>query len=346
MNMKRFDWIDTLKGIGITLVVASHIYTGEIRSFLGIFSMPLFFFIGGFLYSSKYDNQVYFKRKIVHLIVPYIAFILLLYPIQLIALLPQRQGFSVVDILKLILNPIIGGTFLWGLTSAFWFTTCFFITQQLANFIIRKVNPNQIIFYIIVLSGLSYLNYLVFKQFFLPQNAHVALAGTSIFLIGFLYRKLYSERNHSIISISVLFFVLCMIIYSNQASNLWSWSLLGTDMKRANYGMPVFSLLLAIGLILLLIDISKLLVKNAPLISKIIGALGQASMSILYLHLAFIYALKGLHSGISYIYLFVFSTALSFMIHAIMLKFSFTRAIFLGSYSDFEQIFLTRNQQV
>lgn len=195
------------------------------------------------------------------------------------------------------------------------------------------------------MSGLSYLNYLVFKQFFLPHNAHVAIAGTSIFLIGFLYRKQYSERNHSIISISVLFFVLCMTLYSNQASNLWSWSWFGMDMKRANYGMPVVSLLLAIGLILLLIDISKLVVKNVPLLSKIIGALGQASMSILYLHLAFIYALKGLDSGMSYINIFLFSTALSFMIHVIILKFSFTRAIFLGSYSDFEQIFLTRNQQ-
>ncbi len=79
MNKKRFEWIDTLKGIGITLVVASHIYTGEFRSFIGIFSMPLFFFIGGFLYSSKYDHQVYLKKKIVHLIVPYIAFILLFF---------------------------------------------------------------------------------------------------------------------------------------------------------------------------------------------------------------------------------------------------------------------------
>ncbi|MGK7922131.1 MAG: hypothetical protein AB4080_19210 [Trichodesmium sp.] len=136
-----------------------------------------------------------------------------------------------------------------------------------------------------------------------------------------------------------------MTLYSNQASNLWSWSWFGMDMKRANYGMPVVSLLLAIGLILLLIDISKLVVKNVPLLSKIIGGLGQASMSILYLHLAFIYALKGLDSGMSYINIFLFSTALSFMIHVIILKFSFTRAIFLGSYSDFEQIFLTRNQQ-
>ncbi|NES68881.1 MAG: acyltransferase family protein, partial [Okeania sp. SIO2D1] len=295
--MKRFEWIDTLKGIGICTVVAGHIYGGEIREMIHIFHMPLFFCIGGFLYSSKYNNQEYLKNKLIHLIVPYISFIILLYPIQLLTMLPQEDNFSFVDILKLIVNPIVGGVYLWGLTSAFWFITCFFITQQLANLIIKKANPHHLKFYIIFMTALSYLNALVLQKFWLPQNANVALAAVPLFLLGFLLRKHYSERNYYFISIpSVIISWLLIIFYSKQFPD--EWFFVGYQMKRSNYGMPIISLLLALGMILFCIDISKFLVKKIPAIAKIISALGQASMIILFLHLAFVYALKNLDLGI------------------------------------------------
>jgi fucose 4-O-acetylase-like acetyltransferase len=342
--MKRFEWIDTLKGIGIVAVVASHIYSGEIREFIGIFCMPLFFFVGGFLYSPKYNNREYLTRKLIHLIIPYVAFIILLYPVQLLTLLPQRQDFSFVDILKLILNPIIGGSYLWGLTTAFWFLPCFFITQQLANFLIKKFDTKRLVYCLTLMMVLSCLNYLFFQQVWLPQNAHVALAATPIFLIGFLFQRRSYQGTYYFLSIpSIIISLLLIIFHAKQIPTQWLF--IAYDMKRANYGIPAISLLLAIGLILFCIDISKLLVERVPLLAKILGLLGQASLLILCLHMTFIYALRGLNLGLSNFNLFILSTTLSLMIYLILLKFSFTRAVFLGSSSDFKQIFLRKNNQ-
>ncbi|NEQ73321.1 MAG: hypothetical protein F6K23_09705 [Okeania sp. SIO2C9] len=106
--------------------------------------------------------------------------------------------------------------------------------------------------------------------------------------------------------------------------------------------------MLAPGMILFCIDISKFLVKTIPAIAKIFSALGQALMIILFLHLAFVYALKNLDLGIlssNLFILFILSTTFSFISYMIIIRFSFTRAIFLGSAKDFEQIFITKNQQ-
>ncbi len=337
--MKRFEWIDTLKGLGIVCVVAGHVFYGNIRYFTGIFAMPLFFFIGGFLYSPKYNYREYITRKLIHLIIPYISFMILLYPVQLLTLLPQRQDFSFVDILKLILNPLIGGTYLWGLTTAFWFLTCFFITQQLANFLIKKLNSKSLVYCIVLMIILGYLNDLFFDNIWLPQNAHVALAATPIFLLGFLFRKTYHERPYYLLWIPSIIISLLLIVCRSKKI-IPQWLFITYDMKRADYGTPVISLLLAIGLILFLIDLSKFLVTQVGLFSKLFVLLGQASMVILCLHMAFIYALKGINSGISYFNLFIFSTTLSLISYLIILKFSVTRAFLLGIPSDFKKIVL------
>ncbi|MFM2380888.1 MAG: hypothetical protein RLZZ143_3471 [Cyanobacteriota bacterium] len=242
------------------------------------------------------------------------------------------------------MNPIIGGSYLWGLTTAFWFLPCFFITQQLANFLIKKFDTKRLVYCLILMTILGYLNYLFFQQIWLPQNAHVALAATPIFLIGFLFQRRSYQGNYYFISIlSIIISLLLIIFHARQIPTQWLF--IAYDMKRANYGLPVLSLLLAIGLILFCIDISRLLVERVPLLAKILGMLGQASLLILCLHMTVIYVLRGLNLGISNFNLFILSTTLPLMSYLILLKISFTRAVFLGSYSDFKQIFLRRNDQ-
>ncbi|MFM7407802.1 MAG: hypothetical protein ACKO3K_14390 [Cuspidothrix sp.] len=172
-----------------------------------------------------------------------------------------------------------------------------------------------------------------------------ALAATPIFLIGFLWKNRDSDKNSKIsliISLLVFAFLLLNIFDYNQFYQLWHF--LSYDMKRAICGVPVLSLLLAIGMIIFLSQISKFISKQVPLLSKIIGGLGEASMIILYLHMTFIYGLKGTNLVTSFFNLSILSIILSFLVYLIILRFSLTRAIFLGSYSDFEKIFLARNK--
>ena len=48
--MKRLDYVDTLKGIGILLMLMGHVPFGaNFDYYIHAFHMPLFFFISGFL---------------------------------------------------------------------------------------------------------------------------------------------------------------------------------------------------------------------------------------------------------------------------------------------------------
>jgi fucose 4-O-acetylase-like acetyltransferase len=49
----KIEWIDVIKGIGIVFVVAGHTYIGEVKDFIFLFHMPLFFFISGFLFTQQ-----------------------------------------------------------------------------------------------------------------------------------------------------------------------------------------------------------------------------------------------------------------------------------------------------
>ena len=55
----RIDWIDSLKGFGMLLVVLSHTAIDhDTNRILYAFHMPLFFLISGFLFSPhKYESR-------------------------------------------------------------------------------------------------------------------------------------------------------------------------------------------------------------------------------------------------------------------------------------------------
>lgn len=72
--MDRDILLDTLKGVGILLVVFAHTYLGGIRSVIYLFHVPLFFFLSGaaLCYSKAGGNL--FKSRIKSLLVPYLVF--------------------------------------------------------------------------------------------------------------------------------------------------------------------------------------------------------------------------------------------------------------------------------
>ncbi len=80
--MNRIAWIDSVKGIGILLVVLGHSGVPEwAKSLIFTFHMPLFFFLSGYLFNyTKYRSDVYWfiKTKFLRLASPYIiSFIVL-----------------------------------------------------------------------------------------------------------------------------------------------------------------------------------------------------------------------------------------------------------------------------
>jgi fucose 4-O-acetylase-like acetyltransferase len=71
----RLPWIDTLKGIAISLVVLGHaMNTGPFRNWIYLFHIPLFFLLSGYLHKPVSNLGVYARRKAKHLLLPYVCF--------------------------------------------------------------------------------------------------------------------------------------------------------------------------------------------------------------------------------------------------------------------------------
>lgn len=76
-NKSYLSYINILKSIGIILVVIGHGASGsKIEGFVGLFHMPLFFFIAGYLYKNKYDENIimFINKKIKSLYIPYLKY--------------------------------------------------------------------------------------------------------------------------------------------------------------------------------------------------------------------------------------------------------------------------------
>ena len=78
IDEKRDFRIDIAKGIGIFLVIAGHLvkYAHSTSVFIFSFHMPLFYFLSGYVCSSDFSKNKFWKR-IKSLLVPYLGFSLL-----------------------------------------------------------------------------------------------------------------------------------------------------------------------------------------------------------------------------------------------------------------------------
>ena len=126
--MKRLNYVDAAKGLGILLMVLGHIWTdacAEIVVWLYSFHVPMFFVLSGMMlkYTRKLEKSS-LKEIIIsrcrQLLVPYIVFETIY-----IALIGSRHQFNF-DILQwhwydgLILKPVNG---------PLWFLECLFVVE-------------------------------------------------------------------------------------------------------------------------------------------------------------------------------------------------------------------------
>ena len=87
-EVKRIDWIDTLRGLAMYFVIWGHCQKNKtiIRKYIYHFHMPLFFFISGLTFgeSDKLPFKDFVKRKFKGLIVPYITLNVICYILRIV----------------------------------------------------------------------------------------------------------------------------------------------------------------------------------------------------------------------------------------------------------------------
>lgn len=332
--MKNILWIDVIKGLGILTVVAGHIYGGEISRNIYIFHMPLFFFISGHLFNPTLEYKKYFIKKVAHLLIPYFSFLILLDSKAILGFIYNLVGNSMssdkfIFYKNHFCRIIYGGAELKGYFGVFWFITCLFITQQAFNYLTNKLKPNQLLITMLSSLIISYSNTYVFPNISLPWNANVVFGAMPIFYLGHLYRKQDFRINHILLHILGL----AIILFSSYfPANVY-------NMKSANYGIPIITLVSSLVIIL---NIKYLSVKIAnykfPLL--LLSEIGKASMAIMYLHQTLQFITSSHFSNDNTIR-FLIATIASYIIYLVLSKFRLGKAFFLGSYADLKGIFVS-----
>ena len=125
--MNRIDYLDIAKGFGIILVYIGHCYIGERTQTLSnviywiySFHMPFFFFVSGMLFSSKKKKfRVFIWNKSISLLIPYVFFSILNWP--LLKIFVHSPG-----------NILLDG---WG-QNPLWFIPVLYLLEILHYFII------------------------------------------------------------------------------------------------------------------------------------------------------------------------------------------------------------------
>lgn len=221
-SMKRRDWIDFAKGIGIILVVWAHT-SGVFTEYIVQFHMPLFFFISGYLYKYKEGVKSYTVKKMKRLLLPFWWWNIILYPIYYIMYYWKNWDFTIAlkEIGKIILTldkvPFLG---------AVWFLPALFWSSILANAVVTLNKGKGLGDFILLLLGISAA--IVGFHITLPYKLSRVMICFLFYVLGYLYKGYLYEhitaymRNLGILIFFILFVSIASHNYAVMGSNQYS----------------------------------------------------------------------------------------------------------------------------
>lgn len=174
MEMKREQWIDVAKGIGILAIMISHTPFGGDNYWLFSFQVPLFFVLSGFCFrENKYTTKEFFCKKIRNMLIMYFFLgIVLAIGIELTTNLHHPKLFYyIVGAMKSVIYQCR--------FSTLWFLSLL-IVIEIIYFFICKIISNDFIRLIVVL---FFLGLAVVYNFYvkIPLPWNVDLFGMALF---------------------------------------------------------------------------------------------------------------------------------------------------------------------
>lgn len=298
MNLppERLLWLDIAKGLGIILVVVGHVLlrspsaiAAQASSYIYLFHMPLFFVLAGITLKPTPWRR-FAIHKVVTLLIPYAAFLVFFGIPSLV--LSCSFGWTASDLgidrcAVMPLKLMAGGSTLGGIFGAFWFIPCLLGALLLAQLMLERFGPTPRRL-IAPACGLIVLAYAL-PYLFPPSTAILALGAVPmaclLVLSGYILKAQLPQLDRRTLlacaSLALITAALCVSL----------------DMKAANFGIPVLSIAGALALSGLSIALAQALAHRPPAASPL-AALGQRSLTILYLHQTIHLGLRhaGLHN--------------------------------------------------
>jgi fucose 4-O-acetylase-like acetyltransferase len=287
---QRIQWIDSAKGLGISLIVIGHVWSLSdpplFYQWMFAFHVPLFFFISGLtLKPAAGPLAGVFAGKVRTLLVPYFVYALVGYLFYVAgyvaagALGREIEQFDYGLWIPLfgILHGTLGDGYL--VNSPLWFLPALFVTF-LAGYLLNTYAGHHGLRVAIVLSVAAFGIWLG-DRYRLPFGLLPAMIALLFFQAGYYFRRFavsdrIPERAGSILL--VLLFVVSLAAPLNGAVGI-------ADM---NVNQPLLFLAFAFNGILL----SVLFVQRAGILSGMLALVGRHSLAILVLHMLVIKSVK------------------------------------------------------
>ena len=252
-NQARISWIDMAKGYGTILVILAHIGTGVGRLWIYTFHMPLFFFLSGYVFSTKYEFREFVKRKWKTIIVPYFC---LGIPMVLYETFVTRGEPKKLEVFLELMWDLLWQRRLWTL----WYIACLFFLNLFFYLLVKKCNRERMLGVISAICPVIGLIYYGLGGGYLPWNIDVCMMAMPFFCAGYLMKK---HADRIAVGLNTKW-KKCAFFVGMLATNLFfgslsvddSWN--GLEMFYSKYGSnPVFTYLSAFAGIICLVMIAK-----------------------------------------------------------------------------------------
>lgn len=216
MKTYKNNTISVSKGIGIILMVIGHCYlSGFVNHYIYCFHMPLFFFISGYCFNTKYflDYKTFFFRKIKSLYLPFIKYNILFIILHniLSSFYLVQDEYSFTELTKKIFLTIFLMEGTEQLLGGFWFLKQLLLASMGSYFILKYIHRS--IIQIIILLLLIFLFDLYKLNIPYINCGSQTLLATLFYIIGYKFQGINIKGDFFTIVLSSII-VFLIAIYS------------------------------------------------------------------------------------------------------------------------------------
>ncbi len=284
VKKERIPFIDIMKGVCITMIVAVHIggvINEEVKIVFQSFRVPMYYFLSG-LFFKRYDGFMQFIiKKANNIIIPFFFFFLISYFAAFICseFLGLYEKGQMGDRWKLmyILDPfgtngIHFGSPLWFLLSLFWTNILYYAIANFKSYLVQLV-------IIICISIVGYIA--VGASVLLPSYIDTAFVAIPFFFLGVIVKKNKMLPYNKYDKLGLLILPSAVVLLFLHS---------GTEMNIAQRVLPNYFQMYAISIIsiLSLFLFCKNIKRRIPILSYI----GQYSLIVLGTHSLYCSPLK------------------------------------------------------
>lgn len=351
--MQRIAYIDIAKGISIILVALSHSKFRNISpdaiSAMGLFRMPLFFFVSGVFFSSSVGFRYFLYKKADVLLKPYFFTSLVI----LVSCFFIQEDYPLTWEIKRVLYGN-GDTALW---APMWFLTHLFVVYCFTYIFFYYTSIQErgacfktLILFVLIATGTQLIDVfsnptilLLNKEIVLPGlpfSLDLVFINSSFFMMGWFLRKSVFDfkPNHWLSFVSVIIFI-----------SIACFSDAHIDLNKRNYTNPVLATGAAILGIYFILYMSYC-IERVQIFKRVLTVAGHSSLFILVFHWPIgrvvydyfeKYAADESRLWPSF-FAFIMSIVVPVLIKAIVLKSNFLSAFYLPATSK-NVLFLSQN---